>query len=108
MVPCGFLQRFHHIKLKKTGESKRVSIAIAIENSKNYLMILGSAILVNYKTKKKGLCSSILKACFTLGLDDTDMTLIKVSTNDLKHWDNNSSKMVVLFNMWKAIVTGKE
>jgi general stress protein 26 len=91
MAPSGFLQRLHHIKLKKIGESKRVSIAIAIENSKNYLMILGSVILVNYK-KKKELWSSILKACFTLGLDDPDMTLIKASTNEVTYWDSRSAK----------------
>jgi len=54
------------------------------------------------------LWSSILKAWFPLGLDDPDMTLIKVSPNEVNYWDGSSNKMVVLFNMLKAIVTGKE
>jgi hypothetical protein len=36
------------------------------------------------------------------------MTLIKVAPYEVNYWDSNSNKMVVLFNMLKAIVTGKE
>jgi len=36
------------------------------------------------------------------------MILIKVTPNEVNYWDTNSNKMVVLFNMIKAIVTGKE
>jgi len=56
----------------------------------------------------KELWSSILKAWFPLVLDDPDMILIKVKPSEVNYWDSSSSKMVLLFNMLKAIVTGKE
>jgi len=36
------------------------------------------------------------------------MTLIKVISNEVNYWERRSSKMIVLFNILKATVTGKE
>jgi len=95
-------------KVDEIEESKKVSIAITNENSNNYLMIHGTATLVNDKSKMKELWSTIMKAWFPLGLDDPDMTLIKIIPDEVNYWDSSSSKMVVLFNLLKAIITGKE
>jgi len=95
-------------KVDEIEESKKVSIAITNESSQNYLMIHGTATLVNDKAKMKELWSFITKAWFPLGLDDPDMRLIKVSPNEVNYWDSSSSKMAVLFNILKAIITGKE
>ncbi len=103
-----FFTRASSYKVDEIEECKKVSIAIADESSNNYLMISGTAALVNDKTKMKELWSSILKAWFPIGLDDPDMLLIKVTPNEVNYWDATSSKMVILFNMLKAIVTGKE
>jgi len=103
-----FFTKASSYKIDEIEESKKVSIAITNESSNNYLMIHGTATLVNDKTKMKELWSAIMKAWFPLGLDDPDMTLIKVTPNEVNYWDSSSSKMVVLFNILKAIVTGKE
>ncbi len=103
-----FFTKASSYKVEEIETSKKVSIAIANESSQNYLMIHGTATLVNDKSKMKELWSSIMKAWFPLGLDDPDMTLIKVIPNEVNYWDSTSSKMVVLFNMIKAIVTGTE
>jgi len=103
-----FFTKASSYKVEEIEESKKVSIAITNESSNNYLMIHGSAMLVNDKSKMTALWSSILKAWFPLGLDDPDMTLIKVTPSEVNYWDGSSSKMVVLFNILKAIVNGKE
>jgi len=103
-----FFTKESSYKVDEIEESKKVSIAITNESSNNYLMIHGSATLVKDKTKMKELWSSLLKAWFPLGLEDPDMILIKVTPYEVNYWDGSSSKMVVLFNMLKAIVTGKE
>ncbi len=103
-----FFTRASSYKVDEIEESKKVSISITNESSNNYLMIHGTAALVKDKTKMKELWSSILKAWFPLGLEDTDMILIKVTPNEVNYWDGTSNKMVVLFNMLKAIVMGKE
>jgi len=103
-----FFTRASSYKVEEIEESKNLSIAITNESSQNYLMINGIGNLVNDKTKMKELWSSILKAWFPKGLDDPDMILIKVTPNEVNYWDSSSSTMVVLFNILKAIVTGKE
>jgi len=103
-----FFTKASSYKVEEIESSKKVSIAIANESSQNYLMIHGTATLVDDKSKMKELWSSIMKAWFPLGLEDPDMTLIKVVPNEVEYWDNSSSKMVVLFNILKAIATGKE
>jgi len=103
-----FFTKASSYKVDEIEENKKVSIAITNESSNNYLMIHGTATLVNDQTKMKELWSAIMKAWFPLGLDDPDMTLIKVTPSEVNYWDSSSSKMVVLFNMLKAIVTGKE
>jgi general stress protein 26 len=103
-----FFSKASSYKVDEIEESKKVSIAITNESSNNYLMIHGTATLVNDKSKMKELWSPIMKAWFPLGLDDSDMTLIKVIPNEVNYWESSSSKMVVLFNLLKAIVTGKE
>jgi general stress protein 26 len=103
-----FFSKASSYKIDEIEEDKKVSIAITNESNNNYLMIHGTATLVNDKTKIKELWNAIMKAWFPLGLDDPDMTLIKVTPNEVNYWDSSSSKMVVLFNTLKAIVTGKE
>jgi len=102
-----FFTKQSSYKVDEIEESKKVAISITNESSNNYLMINGAATLVNDKMKMEKLWNSILKAWFPLGLDDPDMILIKVVPEEVNYWDSSSSKMVVLFNMLKAIVTGK-
>jgi general stress protein 26 len=103
-----FFTKASSYKVEEIEESRKVSIAISNESNQNYLMINGTATLVNDKAKMKELWSSIVKAWFPLGLEDPDMTLIKVVPNEVNYWDSSSSTMVMLFNVIKAIVTGKE
>lgn len=103
-----FFTKASSYKVDEIEESKKVSIAITNESSNNYLMIHGTATLVNDKAKMEELWNIILKAWFPLGLDDPDLTLIKVTPNEVNYWDSSSSSMVVLFNMLKAIVTGTQ
>jgi len=71
-------------------------------------MIHGTAILLNNKTKMKELWSTIMKAWFPLGLDDPNITLIKVTPNEVNYWDSNLIKILVLFNIFKVIVTEEQ
>jgi general stress protein 26 len=103
-----FFTKVSSYKIDEIEESKKVSIAITNESNNNYLMIHGTATIENDKNKMATLWSSIMRAWFPLGLDDPDMILIKVKPNEVNYWDSSSSKMVVLFNMLKAIVTGNE
>ena len=95
-------------KAEEIAASHNVAITINNESSNNHLMINGTGVLISDTFKIKQLWSPIMKAWFPLGLDDPDMILIKVVPTEVNYWDSSSSKMVVLFNMLKAIATGKE
>jgi len=102
-----FFTKASSYKVEEIEESKKVSIAITNESSNNYLMVNGIATLVNDKIKMKELWSTILKAWYPHGLEDSDMLLVKVKPNEVNYWDSSSYKMVVLFNLLKSIATGK-
>lgn len=88
-------------------ENENVSVAIVNQRNRNYLMINGTVSLINDKNKMLEFWNGTMRAWFPKGLDDPDILLIKVSPVHVNFWDSSSSKMVVLFNMLKALVTGK-
>ncbi|MGN6646570.1 MAG: pyridoxamine 5'-phosphate oxidase family protein [Cytophaga sp.] len=95
-------------KIDAIEQNKQISLAIVNENKNIYLMINGRAELSYNYTKMKDLWSPVMKAWFPQGLEDPDMILIKVIPEDVSYWDSSASKMIVLLNMVKALVTGKE
>ena len=100
-----------------TNENSEKASEISVENTisltysdpKNhtYLSIIGEAELVDDKAKMKALWNPFVQAFFPAGLDDPKLTLLKITPTDAEYWDSSSSSMVVLFNMLKAVVTGK-
>jgi len=95
-------------KIDEIEQNNQISLAIASESKNIYLMINGKAELSYDSAKMEELWNPIMKAWFPLGLKDPDMILIKVIPSEASYWDSSASKMVVLINMIKAIVTGKE
>ena len=95
-------------KIDAIEQNKQISLAIVNENKNIYLMINGRAELSYNYAKMKDLWNPFMKAWFPQGLDDPDMILIKVIPEDVSYWDSSASKMIVLLNLVKALVTGKE
>jgi general stress protein 26 len=88
--------------------NSKVSIVIINESKNTYLMIHGKGESSYNKHKMEELWNPIMKTWFPQGLEDPDMMLIKVTPHEVSYWDSSASKMVVLFNMIKSIITGKE
>ncbi len=68
-----------------------------------YLYVKGNSNIVVDRTKIEKLWKPILKAWFPQGIDDPKLCLIKVITEEAKYWNSTSNKMVVFYNMVKAI-----
>lgn len=96
--------------LKTTEISKDNMVNLAFSNiSKNmYMYVNGKAEMVDDKQKKEAYFNAMVKAWFPEGTADPALILIKVTPLVAEYWDSTSSKMVVAFNMLKAIVTGEE
>jgi general stress protein 26 len=73
-----------------------------------YLSVSGNAMVVEDEEKKEKLWSPMVQAWFKGGKNDPDLMMVKVTTEEAAYWDSDSSKMVVIFSMLKAAVTGAE
>lgn len=103
-----FFAKLMSQKVEELEHSDKVSLVVINENKNIYLMIHGKGNISYDKLKMKELWNPLMKTWFPEGLEDPDMVLIKVTPTEALYWESSSSKMVVLFNMVKAIVTGKE
>lgn len=83
----------------------QVNVSYSDPNKMSFVSVSGKAELVDDKAKLKKLWSSYLKVFFPQGLNDPNLTLLKVTANYGEYWDSPSSKMVQLYSMAKAAVT---
>ncbi len=70
-----------------------------------YVNIKGISNVIIDKNKIEALWKPMLKAWFPLGTNDPKLCLIKVITEEAKFWNSTSNKMVVLYNIVKAIAS---
>jgi general stress protein 26 len=101
-----FFTNEYSTKAEEISVDNKVSITYSDPNDHTYISISGEAEFVDDKAKIKELFNPFIKAFFPEGLDDPKMILLKITLSDVEYWDSSSSKMVVLFNMLKAVVTG--
>ncbi len=83
----------------------QVNVSYSDPSKMSFVSVSGKAELVDDKTKLKELWSPYLKVFFPQGLDDPDLTLMKITANYGEYWDSPSSKMVQLYAMAKAAAT---
>lgn len=84
-----------------------VQLFFANVSDQEYLTIYGLANEVIDKQKIKDLWTPIAKAWFTEGVDDPDISAIRVTPLDAFYWDTKSGKMVSMLKILASAVTGK-
>ncbi len=84
-----------------------VNVVYADPGSDTYVSVSGTAAMLEDAAKKKQLWNKIAEAWFPGGPTDPDLALIEVRIVHANYWDVKSSKLVQLFTMAKAAVTGK-
>jgi len=84
-----------------------VNIAYADPGEDSYVSVAGEASLVDDPGLKQRLFGAMAKAYFPGGAEDPDLTVLRVRIVDAEYWDVDESRMVQLFKMAKAAVTGK-
>jgi len=95
-------------KIHDLSNNNSVNLIYANPDRNTYLNISGSCVVVVNREKNSELWSSFLKAWFPNGLDDPKLCLLKVMTQDAYYWNSSSSRMVVAFNILKAIVKNEK
>lgn len=90
-------------KVEETKEnSNQVNVSYSDPNHMTFVSVSGRAEYVDDKAQMKELWSPYLKIFFPKGLDDPDLTLMKVKVDYGEYWDSPSNKMVQLYAMIKA------
>jgi general stress protein 26 len=95
-------------KVSEIQQDKRVSLTYTDKSSETYIAAAGKAELVKDRAKIDELWDDILKAWFPEGKDDPRIALLKVTLHQAEYWDRPGGKMVKLFQIAKAIVTGEQ
>lgn len=95
-------------KVQEIKDYPVVNLAYSDPSQHNYVSITGVAEVVTDRARIDELWTDVLKAWFPEGKDDPELALLKVMPDEAEYWDGTSSKMVQLFRMGKALVTGKK
>jgi len=83
-----------------------VNVVYADPGKDSYVSVSGSAQVVEDATRKEQLWSKMNDAWFPRGPTDPDVALVEVKIVQAHYWDMNDSKIVQLFKMATATVTG--
>lgn len=95
-------------KNREIEKDARVQLFYASRNSNEYLSVFGEASVVIDKELFKEKWVPEAKAWMENGVDDPEMSLIKVVPVDSHYWDTKHNKIVALVKMAGAIITGKK
>ena len=93
-------------KSKEISKDKQVNLCYSDPSSNTYVYVNGTAELVDDKVRKEAYFNPFVKAWFPDGVEDPKLILIKVTPAVAEYWDSNSSKMINVFKILKAVVTG--
>ena len=84
-----------------------VNLTYADPSADTYVSVSGTAAMIEDQAKKDQLWSKMAEAWFPGGSTDPDLALVQVQIVHANYWDVKESKIVQLFTMAKAVVTGK-
>ncbi len=83
-----------------------VNVSFADNDNSTYVSVSGRAERVVDRSQIKALWNPMVQAWFPAGPEDEHVVLVRVMPHAAEYWDSNDSKMVRLFAMAKAAVTG--
>ena len=84
-----------------------VNVTYADPGEDSYVSVSGTAVVVEDMAKKQQLWSKLTEAWFPGGPADPDLALVCVKISHASYWDVEESKVVQLYEMAKAAITGK-
>lgn len=84
-----------------------VNVSYADPDEDSYVSLSGQARFVDDLVQKERLWSPAAQAWFPGGYNDPEVALLAVRIRHAEYWDVDDSKMVQLFKMAKAAVTGE-
>ncbi len=93
-------------KVEEIARNQEVNLSYVSESDERYVSVSGTAEPVDDEGKLEALWNPLLKAWFPQGLEDPDLTLLRVKVDHVEYWDVTSGKLVQLAGFVKAVLTG--
>ena len=84
----------------------QVNLAFARPDDSQFVSVSGSAERVVERARIRAMWNAGAQAWFPAGPDDEHAVLIRVDPHSAEYWDSNDNKMVRLFAMARAAMTG--
>lgn len=84
-----------------------VNVAYANPTDQSYISLAGKATLVEDRAKMEELWSPFIRAWFPEGLEDPDLTLMRVEVDSAQYWESPSATVVKIVGLAKALLTGQ-
>ncbi len=93
--------------LAESEGDHQVNVSYANPSSDTYVSVSGVARLVEDMAKKQALWNKASQAWFKGGVEDPDLALVQVRIEHADYWDVKENKLVQLYKMAEAALTGK-
>lgn len=88
------------------AQRPEVNLGFADQDSSLYVSVSGTAERVVDRERIRAMWNAAVQAWFPAGPEDEHAVLVRVDPHAAEYWDQNSSKMVRIFAMAKAAITG--
>lgn len=95
-------------KAYEINESDEINLSFADAGKGLFLSVSGFGEIVKDRQKMTVLWSKYMEAWMPEGLDNPQTSLLKVNIIEAEYWDRTGNKIVQLFKMAKALVTGTQ
>lgn len=89
------------------GSDHRVQLFFSNNSDYQFLTVYGEASISKERAKIDELWDTTVKAWFSDGKDDPNLTLIRVTPQDAHYWATKNGKVISLIQMVGAAVAGK-
>ena len=93
-------------KVDEIVDDQHVGLAYASFDKQEYVSVSGTAGIVRDPDRARQLWTPAAKAWFPEGPEDPHLVLLRVRVTSIEYWDAPASKMVVMYGLAKAILTG--
>ncbi len=102
-----FISKKSSDKNKAITLDNKVQLLYASKGNAEFMNVYGEAEIVIDKQKAEEVWTSIAKAWLPGGVDDPELSLIKVKPLDTYYWDTKHGKLISLIKIATAVITGK-
>jgi general stress protein 26 len=93
-------------KVAEISHDNKVNITYSNASTSTYISINGNAQIMDNRAKMQELWDPFVEAFFKDGLEDPNLTLLRVDIDDAEYWDNSAGKLALAFKWLKSVVTG--